>query len=53
MSNKEEFKLVSKLSSLMDSKMDVDLQKEDEIFISFYFKSLKVFQDKKTIKSVI
>ena len=51
--NKEEFKLVSKLSSLMDSKMDVNLQKEDEIFISFYFKSLKVFQDKKTIKSVI
>ncbi len=51
--NKEEFKLVSKLSNLIDSKMDVNLFKEDEIFLSFYLKSLKIFQDKKAIKSVI
>ena len=51
--NGEEFKLVSILSSLLDSKMDTNLSKEDEVFISFYLKSLKVFENKKFIKAVI
>ena len=51
--NQEEFQLVSRISSLIDTKMDVNLSKEDEIFISFYLKSLSICKSKKSIKSVI
>lgn len=51
--NQEEFQLVSRISSLIDTKMDVNLSKEDEIFISFYLKSLSISESKKSIKSVI
>lgn len=51
--NKYEINLASKLSNLIASKMDVNLLVEDEIFISFYLKSLGIIENKKSIKSVV
>lgn len=51
--NKNEHKLISTISSLIESKMDVSLSVEDEIFISFYLKSLRLIENKKSMKSVI
>ena len=51
--NKDEHKIISSISSLIASKIDVSLCIEDEIFISFYLKSLRIIENKKSIKSVI
>lgn len=51
--NKEQYKLVSKLSNLISSKMDVTLSMDDEIFLSFYLKSLSIQENKNSIKAVI
>lgn len=51
--NKDENKLIDRISSLIASKMDVNLCAEDEIFISFYLKSLRITENDKSMKSVI
>lgn len=51
--NKNEHKLINRISSLIESKMDVNLCIEDEIFISFYLKSLMLEENNKSMKSVI
>ncbi|OPJ60397.1 sigma 54-interacting transcriptional regulator [Clostridium oryzae] len=51
--NREECDLVSKLSKLISSKMDVNLSKDDEIFLSLYLKSLSIKKNSNAIKAVI
>ena len=51
--NNYEINLVSKLSNLIESKMDFNLSVEDEILISFYLKSLGILENRKLIKAVI
>lgn len=52
-SNKEEYKLVLEISNLIANKLDFKLLKEDEIFLSFYIKSMKLINNNKTIKAII
>lgn len=51
--NKKECELVSKMSKLISSKMDVNLSMDDEIFLSFYLKSLSIKENTNDIKAVI
>jgi len=51
--NKKECELVSKVSKLISSKMDVNLSTDDEIFLSFYLKSLSIKENTNAIKAVI
>lgn len=50
---KEQHMLVKVLMNIIASKMDVGLTKEDEIFFSFYLKSLEINSQKNLAKGVI
>lgn len=51
--NNEEYQLVSKLIKLISSKMDISLNMEEEIFLSFYLKSLNIEKQNNYPKAVI
>lgn len=50
---KEENKLARNMIHLMESKLDIKLSMEDEIFLTFYIKSLNIDSSSERIKGVI
>lgn len=51
--NKDERNLVVKMINLISNRMDVTLSIEDEIFLSFYLKSLNIEKQNNYIKAVV
>jgi sigma-54 dependent transcriptional regulator of gfr operon len=51
--NNQEYLLTNMIVNLISSKIDANLSKDDEIFISFYLKSLQIEKQRNSAKAVI